>query len=93
MRMYSSEKRDFFIVEEHIGLPIAGNVVLRELGVDSKSTIERLTYNNNNEIEDDDVYSITQDNLNVSLDVKLQEKLNRGKVGGMPINCGKNYVL
>jgi hypothetical protein len=79
------KKCQFFVVQEKLELPIIGLSELAEIGLDPKSTIDRLSFGLlQNESEKDEYISQDDDDSNCTLDFLIQQMLLRAKKAGMP---------
>ena len=78
-------QRQFFVVDQDIGVPIIGHSELEEIGIDPKSTLDRLSYRH---IDDqDDSFALSEEySSTLSLDMALQQMLKRAKDNKMPHN-------
>src|SRR5690606_17139429 len=82
------KNREFFIVHEQIEQPIIGFSELSELGIDPVSTLERLAYTPEEEVEEEieaETEEIEYSSETGSLDEAIQKMLARAKANGMPI--------
>lgn len=76
--------RKFFVVLEDIGNPIIGHSELEELGIDTKSVIERLSFAPEDPSEDETSVD-RDDSTKVSLDMAIQQMLSRARKNDMPL--------
>ena len=79
-------KRKFFIIQEDIGVPLVGHNELAEIGIDTKSTLERLGFRASNEEIDEEIFDEEDSQIYSNLDQEIEEMLKRAKSKGMPRN-------
>ena len=82
--------RQFFVVDEDIGYPIIGHSELEELGIDPKSTLQRMQYSDS---ANDDLDPMQEDEIveegPVSIELAIEQMLNRARQSGMPTHWWK----
>lgn len=71
-------------MEEDIGQPIVGNLELSEIGVDPKSTLQRLSFKSDSQFNQEEISD--EDNNFQTLDMAIQQMLNKAKKI-MPLHC------
>jgi hypothetical protein len=79
------KSRTFFVVEEDIGLPIIGHHEMAEIGIDPKSTIQRLSFTPKDYfVEEEELKESEEDSGSQSLEFAMQQMLMRAKKADMP---------